>query len=664
MGSSHLLHILLGSAGLAVAAVSVTLTSIALLPRSVRSSTCTVDGALTVALLSIAQVVLVCSALGYTGVLRAGTILACHMLTLAAAALPRRSMVAGWTVRTYRRMTRRAVCVRRWSPLERVLGLSAAVLCVGSVLVALSGEPMVHDTLAYRLSRIGHWLQEGSISHFAANDARQSLSAFNGDLVMLWLSCWFPTGYPLVKLVQVLGACLLTVSLAAFARELRCGRLAILGGLWVVLSAPNVVTQLTTAQVDLFVSGLSTAGIYLMFRALRRGRGVLPPSVALALAVGTKGSVLYLGVGIAAMVPFWWYLKPSLRTIGRAAAVGAVCMVVLASPRYVENALRFHNPFGPQHMHEFNTGTGGLSLRKLTLNVGSYAIQTLEPASNPWPLSAVVRPMWQWLVNRVPLRDPYANPLYPRRQSLGIFGGSTTVNADTAQCGVLAVSLALAAIVVLFVRAPHSPPARYRQAALSGVAACLAGFILLFSASYQWFPTNGRFFIMGVPLLALLATYLFDRLRGVWSVTLVAATATLGAISVVKTSTASINSGLATVDRASRERLQYLRELDIQKDICRTFSSEQSLGVSIRMGSVLSGLYRNGPQQPRILSIPTPLVQNHSAAETMATYGLAGLVVRPTVRLEPGPDTQVQACVDPQTNDIRFVLFRAHSPSD
>ena len=86
------------------------------------------------------------------------------------------------------------------------------------------GEHLIHDALSYRLSRIGYWLQEGCIRHFPTNEPRQTYSPVNADLVMLWLTHPFPTGFPLVTLAQAWGGGLLLLSAWSVAGAAGLGR--------------------------------------------------------------------------------------------------------------------------------------------------------------------------------------------------------------------------------------------------------------------------------------------------------------------------------------------------------------------------------------------------------------------------------------------------------
>jgi hypothetical protein len=84
-----------------------------------------------------------------------------------------------------------------------VLGI---FLVVTGLLAALA-EPVVYDALTYRLSRIGHWLQEGRVAHFITNDPRQNYMPVVPDLVTAWLVSAFPDGFHGAALAQWGVAC-------------------------------------------------------------------------------------------------------------------------------------------------------------------------------------------------------------------------------------------------------------------------------------------------------------------------------------------------------------------------------------------------------------------------------------------------------------------------
>jgi hypothetical protein len=146
-----------------------------------------------------------------------------------------------------------------------VAGLSVVLglIYIGFGLLAAWGEPVVYDALTYRLSRIGLWLQEGRITHFATDDARLNYMPVAPDLVMAWLAGTHRTGFAWVALAQTFGGGLLLVATAGLARCTGLGRAAALGAAGLLVGMANVVPQFTAAYTDLFTAGVFAAAFYI-----------------------------------------------------------------------------------------------------------------------------------------------------------------------------------------------------------------------------------------------------------------------------------------------------------------------------------------------------------------------------------------------------------------
>lgn len=202
-----------------------------------------------------------------------------------------------------------------WSS-RLVAGLSAvlAIIYIGFILLAVHGEPVVYDALTYRLSRLGLWLQEGRITHFATDDARLNYMPVAPDLVMAWLAGAHRTGFAWVALAQTLGGGLLLVAMAGLARCTGLGRAAALGAAGLLLGMANVGPQFSAAYTDLFTAGIFAAAFYLWLIALQRDQG----------SVG-RGSLWPLDLGALYFIwrrVFWGGWCGALGAIGWLAARG------------------------------------------------------------------------------------------------------------------------------------------------------------------------------------------------------------------------------------------------------------------------------------------------------------------------------------------------------
>jgi hypothetical protein len=270
---------------------------------------------------------------------------------------------------------------------ETLMLLIIAVILTAHLIPAIFSLPLNYDANTYRLGRIGYWLQEGSIGHFDTYDRRQLFMAINCDLVMLWLTSFFHTGYPLVHLAQWFGGVLACAATYAMARTIGFTRLWALAGSLFLLGIPNAATMLLTAQSDLFTTGCLAAGLYFLMRALADTK---PLSYAfsgkgIGLAVGAKGTVFYWGPGLL----FWFcgqllLQRPRWRPLlGGLLLCGAVATAV-GGFNYFQNIATFGHPLAPpKRVKYLHQDTDGLTPeRSSNLRFSLYLWQLFEPGSN------------------------------------------------------------------------------------------------------------------------------------------------------------------------------------------------------------------------------------------------------------------------------------------
>jgi hypothetical protein len=591
---------------------------------------------------ALAQICAIILALGYAGVLSSATIVGAHSALWLATRLALRAT----------RPAQRPYLPARVQP-RHVL---AAVLAMALLLVALTGvlsETLIHDSLSYRLSRIGYWLQEGSVRHFPTNEPRQTFSPINVDLVMLWLTHPFARGFPLVTLAQAWGGLLLLLSTWGAASSLGLSWRARLGAALMALAMPCVFVQLMTSHNDLLTAGLLASAAYLWLEGRTTGRWVWPTALALALALGAKGTVLYMApaaslVVLAATVAG----RPAPGHTRRLATALMVSLVFFAAPRYVENFVACGDPFGPPEMYALNHGSTALpSLpEKTSLNLASYAVQSLHPASNPAVLAPLLSRLFRWSVAHLPESDPFSALAYPRRPTLAALDGDPRRNADTVSTGVLVPLLALlgsGAAVGAWMRGGPSP-ARWVVAGSS----CVAGFLVCFSALFLWWPSSFRFFSLTAPFVAVPAAWGLERLsvrtrRPAW---ILVAALCLSASTEVYFGT--VNAGFQAVPPV-RVPWSFYGDLLAERAVVSRMEPGLTLGVAVPENTVLAGFFRGGNDVRVRFLTPEALGTSGSAIEIMRENRLDALVVRP-----PGlPGGGAPAATIGNPSAPRFVLY-------
>ncbi|MEJ1973231.1 MAG: hypothetical protein WDM96_12450 [Lacunisphaera sp.] len=411
---------------------------------------------------------------------------------------------ADW--RAWRGLPRELLAGSASSRAEQALLVLLAVIAVGFVVLASTAQPVVFDALTYRLSRVGHWLQEGRIAVIATDDARLNYMPVVPDLVMAWLLTSATSGFQLAAVAQTLGGLLALGATVGLARLTGLSRLASLGAACLLLGLPNVAPQFTSAYTDLFTTGALAAGYFLWLAALRRGRGSWLGGAAAGLALGAKGTVVYFAPGLliaTAWLAWRHRAGPAAWVRTFAGGLGAVAIFVL--PLLARNQHAYGDIFGPRDFvvwHQGVTPGPRESVEKLRLNLASAFAQLCEPNSQPPWWRTAIRAAGESVIRGLPEKDPYAFDGIDRRANLEKIYAVAAPDADVASTGGLLPALGLAACVAAILRR------RQPDAALAlAWAAMLAVFVVFLHWRLQWQPYLFRFLVLGAPWLAVLVAW-------------------------------------------------------------------------------------------------------------------------------------------------------------
>ncbi|GEM_PF-4107869 len=390
------------------------------------------------------------------------------------------------------------------------------VLCI--VGASLFGVPWDFDSHGYRLSRIGMWLQEGSIHQSPTTDERMNYSAFHGDLLMLWLTAPFKSGYPLVTAVQGVAGLFVMVATWALARML--GMSIRTSGLSVVLlfSMNAFVGHMTTEQVDLLVAAYAVGAVCLFYGGLKLGIHPLFGALALAIAFGTKGSMFYFAPGLLFMgLVAIAFERVDCSKVVQFVAYCVVCLLVLASPRYIENTFNYGNPFAPEsdleRLQQASDSVGGFSLEKLRLNSICYAIQVFGPSSNPFGSYTVTHYISDALGTLLPDAIDEHTVSLSRSSWFKSFQAEhltheASLNGST---GALTFVLACIGVLIAIYRS-----IRYRDKTAVILLSLFAGaavYHIFMAGLFKWSPYKFRYYLIIAPFVAILAGSIFHNIR-------------------------------------------------------------------------------------------------------------------------------------------------------
>lgn len=455
--------------------------------------------------------------LGMVGGLGRSGFLALHAAVLAGGLLWRRQ----WRedVRQWREWWAAWGRLLRSGTPEGRLAAGMIVVLLGLAVLAAQVEPIIYDALTYRLSRIGAWLQDGWIRHYATDDPRLNYMPVAPDVVIAWLLGATTEGFYLAPLAQIAGGILLLGATFGLGRSVGLSRLGSFGAVAVVLGMANVAVQLTTVQSDLFTAGVFAASYLLWHRALVRGEGSWVAGVGVALAFGSKGTMFYLAPGAALWVGWLaWQHRDKWRALGPTAAGLIVAALVLVVPGYWRNLATYGSGFGPREaviLHHGAFDSPAHYPGKLARNLGTSAIQLLEPTAQPLWLQDLSRALGEKLAARLLAEpDPYVFIGQSRRDQVERVMQLTEPDADVVTCGILGVGLFLGGLLLAALTGRQEVAATQILVWGGGVI----GYLLVQHALVQWHHWAFRFMVLVAPWAAVIGAWGVGRLSRKWRV--------------------------------------------------------------------------------------------------------------------------------------------------
>jgi len=308
---------------------------------------------------------------------------------------------------------------------------------------------------------------------------------------------------------------------------------AFAGLLWATF--PEVVLQSTTTQNDLLIAALSAASLYFLYRSVSTpplGRTEARPdlflsSLALALAVGTKHSALFMGPGLAVALLLLWLRGrgAALRQLLAWGAAGLVAFALAGAYAYVVNLGVHGHPLGDTSVGENLPKAASVagSLKIWATNLSRYLYQAVDFSGLPYLALDRLQTLKGNIANQALsfLGIPIQSGLGTKHQMGFSLYDCPPLHEDGAWFGPVSVLLLVpCAFVQLWVGARKKDPVRL------GIVAMVVVFFLTAAAAMSWSPWRGRFFLFPATICAAFMAPVLGRGRGLrvlqWVVVLLA----------------------------------------------------------------------------------------------------------------------------------------------
>ena len=233
-----------------------------------------------------------------------------------------------------------------------VLAVLAAIVVGALSLQLVMGfvvPPNNWDSMTYHLARAAFWLQENSLAHFHNGTSWQLAYPPNGEILQAW-TLSVSDGWHLVAAVQWCSLIGLIPCVYCGTRLLGFGWAPALWVAAVFALLPLPVLEATTTQNDLVVTFFLAGATVFLVRGLRdRHRGeLLIGAVGLGLAIGTKGTALFMAPSLAViLIVATKTYRPPPQIIRLSALLIAGGALVFGSFSYFQNISGYGDPVGP-----------------------------------------------------------------------------------------------------------------------------------------------------------------------------------------------------------------------------------------------------------------------------------------------------------------------------
>lgn len=400
----------------------------------------------------------------------------------------------------------------RRSPALSVLGLSVLAAMVWGGYLILISPPNNYDSFWYHLSRVAHWLHEGTLRHFQTADMIKTVhQGYNGEIGLLWLTALWGTDQ-LTGFNQWLAVIFTMVGIYGVARRLEFPPLASLFAALIWSTLTIIVAQSTSTKNDILVSFFGVAAYYFLITGLREDEQAYRANfvlfgLSLGLALGTKSVALLVLPGIALLAGLLLLQKPG-RYWPRLIYAGLCCLVgfaLLGSYNYALNWLQYRSIMGPAEEVEIH-GIQNPSIGWFASNFGRIMYHFFDPGGLPDPLVDQIQ-QWRPLLGQKVFALLHIEPNPPGLN----FAGSNFSFSDTRQIsaneglawfGPLGFLLFLPALFYYLLHPSSTENALWRRL----TALIPLSFLVIFALFIRWQPYIGRLTIsavtLGSPLLA------------------------------------------------------------------------------------------------------------------------------------------------------------------
>ena len=258
--------------------------------------------------------------------------------------------------------------------LGRSSGFEISLLAIMSVLMLLTGisayvaPPNTWDSMTYHMSRVMHWVQNGSVSHYPTHIQRQLFLNPGSEFAILHFQI-LSGGDRFANMVQWASMIGSMVGISAISKELGAGIRGQIMSVLVAITIPMGILQSSRTQNDYVVSFWLICFVYFLLLCMKNGtRGAtLMMGLSFGLAILTKATAYVYSV------PFlvWFFigrLKVEGKKILKQVALLLFVIACLNAGHFARNIELYGHPISPSSYRNLNTNNL-ISFRSIASNL-------------------------------------------------------------------------------------------------------------------------------------------------------------------------------------------------------------------------------------------------------------------------------------------------------
>ena len=368
----------------------------------------------------------------------------------------------------------------------------------------------ITDNLYNHLSRIGYWIQQGSLKHYSGFSIFGMIYPYNNSL-LISLPIVFLKTDNFSGFVQFFAAIISALSIFSISTGIGFSKKSSLISALIGLTYPIILYESITAQSDLLLAAFVSASFALLVSYIKTGQKIalVFSLLGMALAVGTNQFALIVLPGYCVLLIYGLVKTKSfsIKSLRSSLLVFLTFTLLLGSYSYIQNLINFGSPFGPKEFLENVTNISKTSEISDRIKINSSRLfgqfiscDGLPPQISKYCLKA-----------RATLLTPLLSKEITSEKFL--YSGVTydlltpnIYNAEYAWYGPISWLLILPSIVYGLINSIKNK--KYINLILLMVP--IAYFFFLQLTKFGWDPYQGRYLITAIVLIQPLTAWIFE----------------------------------------------------------------------------------------------------------------------------------------------------------